>query len=67
MLFQWYQVIIPTSTRSLSISVDRNAPYIAVGVKSHSKCEVLIYNYEKNVDQLPNPKISLGKLCIQDP
>ena len=48
---------------SLSISMDRNAPYIAVGVKRHndSEYEILIYNHEKRADQVLCQVIRLGK------
>lgn len=45
--------------------MDRNVPYIAVGVTRHLEHEILIYNYEKKADQPPCPIIKLGKkFCL---
>ena len=33
--------------------MDKNAPYIAVGILKHSEYQVLIYNYDKQTKQSP--------------
>ena len=48
---------------SLSISMDRNAPYIALGVLKHSEYQVLIYNYDKQTQQFPT--IHLGMWVLK--
>lgn len=49
------------NTYSLNISKNQNAPYIAVGVITHdSECQVHIYNYDEEAEQLPSPVIKLG-------